>query len=287
LSHAATLQLKDPLFIYPHGDYCLALCREFKRRGLPLIHICMDYELATQMEHVQKSDLTLTIPHAAFQALAAEFGDKIRMLPQLSMVDHQREAGSPRESSEPSNLLREFSKIPRPRLGYLGNLTGRASIPLLRELLSKHPEWHFVSFGAEKWLPLPNEHVLPWCNQDELQGVLAGLDVGFLPYDCANPYNLHCVPLKVFDYFALGMPVVSTPIVANREYADLVYTGETADELADATSRALQEADDSPKKAQRVAVAREHSIENVSEILRGILAGTWLKRAIEPSTIQP
>src|SRR6266436_6682832 len=64
LNQAATLQLRDPLFIYPHGDYCLGLCREFKKRGFPLVHICMDYELAIQMEHVQKSDLTLTIPHA-------------------------------------------------------------------------------------------------------------------------------------------------------------------------------------------------------------------------------
>jgi hypothetical protein len=92
-----------------------------------------------------------------------------------------------------------------------------------------------------------------------------------MPYDCANPYNLHCVPLKLFDYFALGMPVASTPIVAIQEYGGLVYAGGTANELADAISLALRESDDSPKKAKRVAVAREHSVENVSEILRVIL----------------
>jgi hypothetical protein len=64
---------------------------------------------------------------------------------------------------------------------------------------------------------------------------------------------------------------VKTPIVDIREYGDLVYTGETANELADAISLALKEADDSPKKAKRTAVAREHSVENVSEILREIL----------------
>jgi glycosyltransferase involved in cell wall biosynthesis len=264
LRQAATLKLRDPVVLYPHGDYCLGLCREFKKRGLPLIHICMDYELAVQMEHVERSDLTLAIPRAAFDELKAQFGDKIRMLPQLSMINNGSARGSLRESSA-------LSKIPSPRLGYAGNLIGRASMPLLRELLSRHPEWSFVSFGTEKWLALPNEHVLPWCAQEELQKVLAGLDVGLMPYDCANPYNLHCVPLKLFDYFALGMPVVSTPIVAIREYGDLVYTGETATELADAISLALKEADDSPQKARRVAVAKEHSVENVSEILREIV----------------
>ncbi|MCU1242664.1 MAG: glycosyl transferase, group 1 [Candidatus Acidoferrum typicum] len=264
LAAAATLKLKDPLVFYPHGDYCLGLCREFKKRGLPLVHICMDYELATQMEHVQQSDLTLAIPRVAFQELKVQFGEKIRTLPQLSIIRNGTANVGVRESSE-------FAKIPRPRLGYLGNLVGRASLPLLGELLSKHPEWNFISFGSKKWFPLPNEHVLPWRAQDELQAVLAGLDVGLMPYDCANPYNLHCVPLKLFDYFALGMPVVSTPIVAIAEYGDLVYAGETAAELAGAVTLALKEADDSPKKARRMALAREHSFENVSEILREIL----------------
>jgi glycosyltransferase involved in cell wall biosynthesis len=224
----------------------------------------MDYELAIQMEHVQLSDLTLAIPRAAFEELKAQFGEKIRKLPQLSMFTNGGARGRLRESHE-------IAMIARPRLGYLGNLIGRASIPLLAELLSKHPEWNFVSFGPKKWFPLRNEHVLPWCTQDELQAVLAGLDVGLMPYDCANPYNLHCVPLKLFDYFALGMPVVSTPIVSVGEYGDLVYTGRTAAELAEAITLALKEADDSPKKAKRMAVAREHSVENVSEILSEVL----------------
>ena len=33
LNTAARLQLNNPVFIYPHGDYCLPLCREFKRQA--------------------------------------------------------------------------------------------------------------------------------------------------------------------------------------------------------------------------------------------------------------
>jgi hypothetical protein len=267
LAHAATLNLRDPLVVYPHGDYCLGLCREFKRRGFGLIHICMDYELAIQMEHVQKSDLTLVIPRAAFEELQAQFPEKLHMLPQLAMISDGSEASTKEWPA--------YAEIPKPRLGYIGNLTGRTSIPLLGKLLSNHPEWQFLSFGGEKWLPFANEHVRPWCSQLELQGVLAGLDVGLMPYDCANPYNLHCVPLKLFDYFAQGMPVVSTPIVAVREYGDLVYIGGTPEELAEATSLALKEPHDSSKRAKRMAVARSHSIENVGGYLRRIIAGRW------------
>jgi len=265
LNKAASLQLNDPVFIYPHGDCVLPLCLQFKRRGFQLIHVCMDYEIELLREHVRESDLALVIPQAAFKELSEQFGPKVRKIPQLSYIDDS--VGSPdglRESPE-------LSKIPKPRLGYLGSLTGRISLPLLRETLSHHPEWQFLSFEARKWLGLINEHILPWCSREALAGVLAGLDAGFMPYDCAIPKNLHCVPLKLFDYFSCGMPVVSTRIVFLEEYEDLVYLGSTPDELADAISQALTEPPNSPKRARRVAVAREHSIGRSAQILASVL----------------
>ena len=92
-----------------------------------------------------------------------------------------------------------------------------------------------------------------------------------MPYDRSHPKNLHCVPLKIFDYFALGMPVVSTPIVAVREYADLVYLGATPNEFAEAISFALKEPIDSPKRAKRMTVARDHSIDSLAPMLETML----------------
>jgi hypothetical protein len=268
LNTAARLQLNNPVFIYPHGDYCLQLCREFKRRGFQLIHICMDYELDLVVEHVRESDLALIIPRVAFEKLREEFGAKVRKIPQFSYVGESDGQTSPGllESSE-------LSRIPKPRLGHLGGLAGRLSLPLLRETLARHPEWQFISFDSEKRLALPNEHILPWRSREDLGSILAGLNVGFMPYDCTTPKNLHCVPLKLFDYFALGMPVVSTPIVflQEQEYKDLVYLGGTPEELADSISRALVEPVDSPKKAGRIAVAREHSIGRSARIMASIL----------------
>ena len=265
LNKAACLQLNDPIFIYPHGDYVLPLCREFKRRGFQLIHVCMDYELGLLREHVRESDLALVIPQAAFKELSDQFGPKVRKISQLSYIDDS--VGSPDGLFESP----ELSTIPKPRLGYLGGFTGRISLPLLRETLSHHPEWQFLSFEARKWLGLTNEHILPWRSRQELAGVLAGLDAGFMPYDCAIPKNLHCVPLKLFDYFSCGMPVVSTRIVFLQEYEDLVYLGSTPDELADAISQALTEPPNSPKRARRIALAREHSIGQSSQLLGSIL----------------
>lgn len=154
---------------------------------------------------------------------------------------------------------------------YLGNLAGRVSIQLVHHILSKHPEWHFVSFGAKKWSTLRNEHIWGWQSQGELQALTAELDAGFMAYNCDDPKNLHCVPLKLFDYFARGLPVVSTPISYLQRYEDPVYLGSTAEQLEQAVSKALIEPAGSPKKAKRKSIAEQHSVENVSCVIESIL----------------
>src|ERR1700730_11925200 len=262
--NALKLNLTDPFFIYPHGAFSLAVSKEFRKRGFCLIHICMDYEPPLSIEHVQQADLTLAIPDIAFRELTQTFGDKVKLIPQFASRDSVDLSG-PRE-------LHELSTIARPRLGYLGSLSGRTSIQLLNELLVEHPKWQFISFwSTTKWLPLGTEHVLPWYSQNQVPAVLDALDVGLMPYDCTDPKNLHCVPLKLFDYFSRGIPVVSTPIVYLREYGNLVYLGATANQLADAVSQALAEPAESPKRAARIAVAGKHSIESLSRPISRML----------------
>ena len=103
LRNAEILQLKDPLLVYPHGDF-LPLIAEFKKRGFPLINICMDYELSIMMEHVRLSDLTLVIPLAAYRDLKSEFGDKIKRIPQFASQAAPK--GSKNETSRSERTCR-------------------------------------------------------------------------------------------------------------------------------------------------------------------------------------
>ena len=266
LRNAESIGLKCPLLVYPHGDDCLGIAKEFKSRNLSLVHVCMDYHLKEQLEHVRLSDLTLTIPEAAYKELRADFGDKIHRLPQLANKAHPAREVIAR-NSEPA----ELSTIPHPRLLYLGGIEGRVDVDLLGKLLTAHPEWHFISFGVERSLGPPNAHVLSWRSSHELEAVLDHCDLGFLPYDCRDLKNLHCVPLKLFDYFSRGIPVVGTPIVYVQGRDGLVYTGATAEELAECISRALREPKDSPLRQLRLKDAAEHSIEKVAQHLAPLL----------------
>jgi glycosyltransferase involved in cell wall biosynthesis len=258
----AELRLHDPLFFYFYMKQMFPLCTQLKGSRF-LVYVCMDYHELDAEGCAQISDATLVIPRSVFHPLRAKFGSKVHLIPQsvdFSLLE--RVAGT--RAPEPS----AFGSIPRPRLGYLGPSNGRLNNAVMLELLRSHPEWHFVSIGSEPILPLPNAHVVPWAPPGELARYALAFDVGLLPYNCYDERQLHCVPLKMFEHFAIGTPVVATPLVHAWEYKDVIYFGDTASELAVAVQAALDEPRDSPKRLARLEIARHHSIENLSAELR-------------------
>jgi len=267
LQNASRLNLKDPLFIYTWGDFMVSLCREFKRKRFTLIHCCFDYPEPAQERHIELSDLTLTLSKTVFHQLKAKHGEKIALIPEVRWISdsHQQTLAS----ASPHD---EFAAILKPRLGYIGPVTDRLNLKVLEKILRARPDWQFIHFGAAKCLPLPNVHVIAWRDPGKLKDVTANLDVGFMPYDCYSNKNFHCMPLKVFDYFHAGLPVVSTPIVNLWEFSDTIYFGDDAAELSRAVQLALDEPADSPKKSARIAIAKEHSIEGLAECLDRVLS---------------
>jgi hypothetical protein len=266
IERAESLKLKDAVFVYSHFENMAPLCEEMRAEGYPLVHICMDYPEPYQYELIEVSDQTLVIPKQVFQELRARYGEKIQWIPQSI---HLPPATLSSNGSRPEP--EEISRIPRPRLGYLGPIFARLNLPLLGEVLTKNPDWHFVYFGDASDLLPSNAHAMGWHPPDELCRYVESLDAGLMPYDCSGKKNLYCSPLKLYDYFLRGLPVVSTPILEISEFKDLVYVGSNAEELSAAVVRALEEPPDSTKRALRVDVARAHSTEAQGQRLEEVL----------------
>jgi hypothetical protein len=267
IERANSLKLKDPVFLYSHFERMRPLCEEMRSAGYPLVHICMDYPESYQYELIEISDQTVVIPKSVFHELRARYGEKIQWIPQsIHLPSAEVRNNGPRP--EPV----EIAPISRPRLGYLGPTFARLDLPMLRELLARNPDWHFIYFGdSNNDLRLPNAHPMGWHPPDELRRYAQSLDVGLMPYDCLGKKNLHCSPLKLYDYFLTGLPVVSTPILEISEFKDLVYVGSGAEELSAAVDRALKEPSDSPKRLLRAEVARAHSTEAQGRRLEEVL----------------
>jgi Glycosyl transferases group 1 len=263
---AGSLGMQNPLFLYSHVRGLAPLCREMRAQGSRLIHICMDYPEQYQYELIALSDCTLVIPKTVFCKLRARFGEKVRLIPQSI---HLPPAAPQNNSLCPAPP--ELAHVTRPRLGYLGPIFARLNLALLREVLSTHPDWQFICFGDASALPLSNVHGAAWRQPEDLPAYVASFDVGVMPYDCFEEKNLHCVPLKLFDYFLAGLPVVSTSVLSLSEFSDLIYFGNTPAEFARAVEAALSEPPASPKRARRIDVARAHSTEALGRRLEEAL----------------
>jgi hypothetical protein len=270
LQQVDELGLKSPIFVYSHIKCIEPLCQAIKKQGLPLVHICMDYPEPYQYTQIGIADRVLVIPKTVAYKLGARFGEKIVTIPQLY---HAMCNGShpPVNSDGALADLLKLKAQGRSVLGYLGPLHGRVNATLLREVLRSRPDWHFVCFGGAATLGVENARDLPWVNAAQLPSYAAAFDAGLMPYDCFDERNLHCSPLKVFDYFSLGIPVVSTPVLSLPEFGDLVYVGGTSRELTCAVEVALNEPKDSEKRQRRIAVARSHTTEALGDLLEQTL----------------
>jgi glycosyltransferase involved in cell wall biosynthesis len=259
VSRSTSLGLRDPLFVYPHLKKFTPLCREMKRRGFPLVHLCIDYPEPYQEEQIALADRCLTVPPGVFRELRERHGEKVSLIPQLYYASEQ--TGGALSSQKAIDFL---LPIPHPRLAYVGPASDRLDLPLIEALLREHPQWQMITFGGNRCVSLPNVHVLPWANWQEIPDIVGCIDVGFMPYECTTQKNLQCVPLKLFDYFAAGLPVVSTPISYVQTMNGLVYIGDSPASLTVAIRQALAEPRDNPARQRRKQMAQAHSIVRIA-----------------------
>jgi glycosyltransferase involved in cell wall biosynthesis len=82
--------------------------------------------------------------------------------------------------------------------------------------------------------------------------------VGLIPY-LENQLTASIFPMKVYEYLAAGLPVVSTPLPALSEISQIAVAG-NAGEMAARIEAALSE-DDSSLRMERSRAAAGHSWE--------------------------
>jgi glycosyltransferase involved in cell wall biosynthesis len=188
------------------------------------------------------------------------------------------------KSLDPSaQIPSELLQIKEPRIGLIGHIDDlHTDIELFNYLAERHPEWSIVVIGAlnisadfkrspafKKWQTIPNIHYLGRKGYETLPGYLKGLDVCLLPYKI-NSYTASLYPNKLFQYLAGGKPVVSTNIPEMKPYGEIIAIARDYAEFEKLVEEALGE--QSPERiAQRIAVARENSVEKRAEVKIGLL----------------
>lgn len=161
----------------------------------------------------------------------------------------------------------------RPRIGYAGVLNEKLDFPLLATVAARHPQWQFILIGPDAIAPtgpirqqflalqqLPNVHLLGRKPVAQLPAYLHACDVCLMPY-AQSEWTRNISPLKLYEYLATGVPIVSTSIAAAQEFASSLWLADDPDAFAQAITGAL--ATDSPDRRRRQqALAQAHTWDN-------------------------
>jgi len=166
----------------------------------------------------------------------------------------------------------EVAVLPRPRIGFAGGLTTPVDLDLVRRLAAEHPTGSVVLVGPVFLdvhdLAAPNVHVLGPRPYRDLPAYVQAFDVGIIPY-VLNEHTVAVDPLKLLEYLAAGIPVVTTDLPEVRKYRDAVTIAATPQAFVTAVRDALDAPDGS--RAARRAVARNHGWDRRARELLGIL----------------
>lgn len=118
--------------------------------------------------------------------------------------------------------------------GFIGQIGNRFDFPWLIQLMQAFPEHLFVFVGAIwAWKELddsnlaahiaklqaqPNYIHLPPVSKDVIPMVVRQFDFGLIPYATSQVFNKNCHPMKLYEYWWFGKPVISTAIYELSRY---------------------------------------------------------------------
>lgn len=173
----------------------------------------------------------------------------------------------------------DVTGIPHPRLGFFGLIRDWVDLDLLAEVARRRPEWHFVLIGdadsnvnIAQYRGVENMHFLGRKPYEQLPAYCKQLDVGLIPFKI-NELTLAVNPIKLREYLAAGLPVVSTPLPEVKLYQHLIHLAEGPDDFERACQAALSENTPPGRRTRSDAMQTETWPAKVERISRAAASG--------------
>jgi len=163
--------------------------------------------------------------------------------------------------SEETVIPEEMRPFRGPVAGYVGNVYDRLDQDLVARTAERLPAWSFVFIGlvrcgVDRLARLPNVHFLGMKPPERLPGFMKAFHVGIIPHK-VDPFTVCQNPVKLYEYLAAGLPIVSTGLPELEPYRDFVRFADTYEAFCEALKRAR--AEDGPA---RIPARQQVAMEN-------------------------
>jgi glycosyltransferase involved in cell wall biosynthesis len=195
-------------------------------------------------------------------------------------VDYEHFAGA---TNDKASIQPELAGLRRPIVGFCGAIDDyTVDLELLKYAARSLTEMSFVLIGLSTVdisdiASLPNVRYLGFRPYSDIPKFGANFDVGIMPW-LQNDWIEYCNPVKLKEYLALGIPVVTTPIPQASEYPHLLNVANTSEGFVQAIRTAIAADNAHLRQVRRKAVENDswqHKADEVLQLVSKIADGTF------------
>lgn len=175
---------------------------------------------------------------------------KLELNPRVHLIPNGVDTPHFRRSAMNPRSLPPFAKHwPRPVLGCTGRLNADClDLPLLEEVARNMKCGSLVFIGANSLSPTAhyrltragNVYIAPPIPYNELPRTMHTFDISIAPYRITE-FTENLDPPTLYDYLAIGKPIIATAVAGFRAYPDLVQTVQDSRGFLAAIPKALRE----------------------------------------------
>lgn len=191
-------------------------------------------------------------------------------------------------AQEDALTLSPTSQMNSREVGYLGGVNNRLNYPLLISLAERFPTVKFVYIGPlqtainieqpahwqqqrSKLLAQPN---VEWVAQQERRKALqraSRFSVALIPYRDTDVFNQYSLPMKLFEYFALELPILASHLPALTRFLPHIHLAHSVSEWHHKLSHLLQSNPHTRKKYSTRHIAWQHAWEKKVQTILQLL----------------
>ncbi len=229
---------------------------------------------------LKKSDYIFVISNSLLKKYKNFVKDKnIKLKTEIKLVPQGFDSESFSKQNLKSKII--FPKG-KPIIGFIGQISERLDFDLISNLVKGNLNYNFVFIGPkhhESNVPENNLHKATFaelCEQSNffyygkqsrntIASMINNFDICTIPYDVSFDFNKYSYPMKMFEYFYVGKPVLTTPIKELERFSDFVKIGKNSKDWESSIRDLLSKPWPTEKILKQREIALENSWENKLE----------------------
>jgi glycosyltransferase involved in cell wall biosynthesis len=263
-------------------DAALELRREF---GFPIVYDCHDVlsgfrniarEIVDQEPRLfEASDLLIF----SSQELLDENTARYPVLKNKSILVRNAVDESWLQTSDTGRTTSAAGSVSDVIIGYIGALDFWFDIDAMEQAAKLHPNWKFLLIGRVednrilRLSRLPNVLFAGEVPHSELHKYMSMFRAALIPF-LRNNLTIGTNPIKLYEYFSYGLPVVSTRLPEMEQFGNLVYLYDNTPQFVQQLEKAVAE-NDSDSREKRIRVAHQESwgsrVDQLTQAFRPLL----------------